>query len=124
VAIRKCLTIQCELHVSRPDSNRAVRKLTNLGPFARCITFMRVIAMNISPGSPNASGANRRSDVDQVLNPIAEHPEEVRGLGTGAIAAPMAVSFREEKLALQAERPAGLVRSEELLSPVARKDRE
>ena len=114
MAIRKCLTIQCELHVSRPDSNRAVRKLTNLGPFARCITFMRVIAMNISPGSPNASGANRRSDVDQ----------EVRGLGTGAIAAPMAVSFREEKLALQAERPAGLVRSEELLSPVARKDRE
>ena len=43
----------------------------------------------------------------EVFHRIAEIPQEplMRGLGTGAIAAPMAISFREEKLALQSSKP-------------------
>ena len=76
--------------------------------------------MNTSPRSPDVAAGNRRSDVDQALPPIVEHPEDVRGLGTGAIAAPMAVSFREEKLALQADS----FHSKEQRSLIAGKDRE
>jgi hypothetical protein len=58
--------------------------------------------MNISPQSPSSVG-RRQSDDDDVVQRMAVRPRQtpVRGLGTGAIAAPMAASFREEKLALR-----------------------